>query len=141
MKTKKKNLKNVLLDMSCSIMHHGHVRLIKRASKYGRLIISLTLDRDLIKYKKIKPELAFKYRKEILQSMKNVHKVIPGRYILDQKFLNKNKIDIVVQGSDYKNRQFKNKVITFPRTLSISSSKIRKLAAKNTLKKRFLKYE
>ena len=127
--------------MSCSIMHHGHVRLIKRASKYGRLIISLTLDRDLIKYKKIKPELAFKYRKEILQSMKNVHKVIPGRYILDQKFLNKNKIDIVVQVSDYKNRQFKNKVITFPRTLSISSSKIRKLAAKNTLKKRFLKYE
>ena len=45
--------------MSCSIIHHGHVRLIKRASKYGRLIISLTLDKDLIKYKKIKPELAF----------------------------------------------------------------------------------
>ena len=58
---------------------------------------------------------------------------------MDQKFLNKNKIDIVVQGSDYKNRQFKNKVITFPRTLSISSSKIRKLAAKNTLKKKTLK--
>ena len=139
MKTKKKKLKNVLLDMSCSIIHHGHIRLIKKASKYGRLIISLTIDKDLIKYKKIKPELAFKYRKEILQSMKNVHKVIPGRYILDQKFLNKNKVDIVVQGSDYKNRQFKNKVITFPRTLSISSSKMRKLAAKNTLKKRALK--
>ena len=76
MKTKKKNFKNVLLDMSCSIIHHGHVRLIKRASKYGRLIISLTLDKDLIKYKKIKPELAFKYRKEILQSVKNVYKVI-----------------------------------------------------------------
>ena len=137
MKTKKK-FKNVLLDMSCSIIHHGHVRLIKRASKYGRLIISLTLDKDLIKYKKIKPELAFKYRKEILQSVKNVIKVIPGRYILNQKFLNKNKIDIVVQGSDYKSRKFNNKVITFPRTLAISSSKIRKLAAKNILKKRSL---
>ena len=136
MKTKKKNLKNVLLDMSCSIIHHGHVRLIKRASKYGRLIISLTLDKDLIEYKKIKPELAFKYRKEILKSIKNVYKVIPGRYILDQKFLNKNKIDVVVQGSDYINRKFKNKVITFPRTLGISSSKMRKIAAENALNKR-----
>ena len=78
-------------------------------------------------------------RKEILQSVKNVYKVIPGRYILDQKFINKNKIDIVVQGSDYKNRKFKNKVITFPRTLGISSSKMRKIAAKNALKKRSLK--
>ena len=134
----KKNFKNVLLDMSCSIIHHGHIRLIKKASKYGRLIISLTLDKDLIRYKKIKPELGFKYRKEILQSIKNVYKVIPGRYILNQKFLNRNKIDILVQGSDYKNRKFKNKVITFPRTLAISSSKIRKLAAKNILKKRSL---
>ena len=134
----KKNFKNVLLDMSCSIIHHGHIRLIKKASKYGRLIISLTLDKDLIRHKKIKPELGFKYRKEILQSIKNVYKVIPGRYILNQKFLNRNKIDILVQGSDYKNRKFKNKVITFPRTLAISSSKIRKLAAKNASKKRSL---
>ena len=45
------------------------IRLIKKASKYGRLIISLTLDKDLKRYKKIKPELAFKYRKEILQKV------------------------------------------------------------------------
>jgi len=131
---KKKELKNVLLDMSCSLLHHGHIRLIKRASRFGNVVISLTTDEDLIRYKKIKPELNFKQRKEILQGLKHVNKVIRGRYILDQKFLNKNKIDILVQGSDYKKRYFKNKVITFPRTINISSSKIRKLATKNTLK-------
>jgi len=137
MKIKKKTkLKNVLLDMSCSLLHHGHIRLIKRASRFGKLIISLTVDKDLIKYKKIKPELNFKQRKEILQGIKYVNKVIPGRYILDQKFLNRNKIDILVQGSDYKKRIFKNKVITFPRTINISSNKIRKLATKNILKKK-----
>ena len=47
MKTQKKKILNVLLDMSCSILHHGHIRLIKKASKYGRLIISLTSDKDL----------------------------------------------------------------------------------------------
>ena len=120
--------------MSCALLHHGHIRLIKRASEFGNVIISLTTDEDLIKYKKIKPELNFKQRKEILQGLKYVSKVISGRYILDQKFLNKNKIDILVQGSDYKKRYFKNKVITFPRTINISSSKIRKLASKNILK-------
>ena len=33
-----------------------------------------------------------------------------------------NKIDIIVQGSDYKKRKFKNKSITFNRTKNISSS-------------------
>ena len=51
----KKKSKNILLDMSCSLLHHGHIRLIKRASRFGKVIISLTTDEDLIKYKKIKP--------------------------------------------------------------------------------------
>ena len=136
MKIKKKTkLKNVLLDMSCSPLHHGHIRLIKKASRFGKVIISLTTDKDLIKYKKIKPELNFKQRKEMLLGIKHVYKVIPGQFILEQKFLNRNKIDILVQGSDYKKRIFKNKIITFPRTVNISSSKMRKLAAKNIKKK------
>ena len=122
--------------MSCSILHHGHIRLIKKASKYGRLIISLTSDKDLKRYKNIKPELNFKQRQEILKSIRYVNKVIPGRYILSQKFLDKHKVDILIQGSDYKRRMFKNKIITFPRTKNISSSKIRKEAAKNYIKYR-----
>ena len=125
--------KNVLLDMSCSLIHHGHVRIIKKASKYGKLIISLTTDSDLKKYKKIIPELNFSQRKEILNALKYVDKVIPGPFVLSQKFLDKNKIDILIQGSDYKKRFFKNKTITLPRTINISSTKVRELAAKNIL--------
>ena len=78
--------KKVLLDMSCSIIHHGHIRLIKKAARYGDLIVSLTSDKDLKKFKKIQPELNFSQRKEILLSIKYVKKVIQGNYILDQKF-------------------------------------------------------
>ena len=102
--------KKVLLDMSCSIIHHGHIRLIKKAAKYGDLIVSLTSDKDLKKFKNIQPELNFSQRKEVLTSIKYVKKVILGNFILDQKFLDKNKIDIVIQGSDYKERKFTNKV-------------------------------
>lgn len=126
--------KKVLLDMSCSIIHHGHIRLIKKAARYGDLIVSLTSDKDLKKFKKIQPELNFSQRKEILLSIKYVKKVIQGNYILDQKFLDKNKVDIVIQGSDYKKREFKNKVVTFSRTKNISSTMIRKLAKKNIKK-------
>lgn len=126
-----KKRKKVLLDMSCSIIHHGHIRLIKKASKYGDLVISLTSDKDLKKFKNIHPELSFSQRKEILSSIKYVKKVISGKFILDQKFLNKNNIDIVIQGSDYKDRKFTNKVVTFARTKNISSTLIRKLANKN----------
>ena len=124
-------LKRVLVDMSASIIHHGHIRLLKKASKYGDVFVGLTIDRDLLKFKNINPELRYKNRVEILRSIKYVKKVIPSSYILTNNFLKKHKIDLVVNGGDYKNRKFKIKSINYERTKNISSSKIRKLAAKN----------
>lgn len=123
--------KNVLLDMSCSIIHHGHIRIIKKASKYGNLIIALTTDIELKKHKKINPELNYAQRKEILLAIKYVHRVIPSKWLITQKFVDKHDVDILVQGSDYKFRKFKKKIVTFSRTKNISSSIIRKLAARN----------
>ena len=56
-KIKKK--KRVLLDMSCSLIHHGHIRLIKKAAKYGDLIISLTTDKDLKNLRKYNQNYVF----------------------------------------------------------------------------------
>ena len=95
------------------------------------VIIALTTDKELINKKKINPELKYKYRKEILMQMKDVYKVIPSPFELKQKYLDTNKVDIVVQGSDYKKRKFRIQSITFNRTKNISSSIIRKLAVKN----------
>ena len=83
------------------------------------------------------PEIKFKYRKEILENIKNVEKVIPSNFEITEKFLLKNKVDVLVQGSDYKKKRKFNKiqVVTFPRTKNISSTKIRKLAKKNVEKK------
>lgn len=117
--------------MSASIIHHGHIRLLKKASKFGEVIVGLTTDKDLKKFKKINPEIKFKNREEILRSIKYVKKVIPSSFIINEKFLIKHNIDLVVNGSDYKNRKFRIKSIYFGRTKNISSSKIRKIAAKN----------
>ena len=56
--------KRVLVDMTCSIVHHGHIRILKRASKYGKVIVGLTKDSEILKYKKFKCPLKFNQRKE-----------------------------------------------------------------------------
>ena len=128
-------MKKILVDMSATIIHHGHVRLLKKASKYGSVIVGLTSDKEIKKYKKIIPEIKFEFRKEILNSIKYVNKVIKAPFYIDQDYLTKNKIDYLVHGNDNKNFIPKNKIIIFKRTKSISSSKIRSKACKNIKKK------
>jgi len=118
--------KNILVDMSCSILHHGHVRLLRKASKFGKVIVALTTDKEIKKHKGFNPELKFKFRKEILQSIIYVAQVIPSKWKIKDKFLKKNNIDVLVRGSDYKKEKFSVKTIFFPRTKNISSSKLRK---------------
>ena len=122
--------KKILVDMSSTLIHHGHIRLIKKAKRYGDLIIGLTTDKQIRKFKGYYPELSFKFRKEILLEIKGVKKVVPSNWLITQKFLDKHKIDILISGSDYKKRKFKTKTINFNRTKFISSSILRKKASK-----------
>ena len=62
--------------------------------------------------------------------IKGVKKVVPSNWVITQKFLDKHKIDILISGSDHKNRYFKTKTISFSRTKFISSTMLRKKAAK-----------
>ena len=34
----------VMVDMSCTLLHHGHVRLLQKAAQYGDVIVALTTD-------------------------------------------------------------------------------------------------
>ena len=68
--------KKILVDLSATLIHHGHIRLLKKASKYGKVVVALTSDEEVKKYKGYNPELNFNKRKEILESIKYVDKVI-----------------------------------------------------------------
>jgi len=127
-------VKKICVDMSCSIIHNGHIRLLKKASKYGKVVVALTSDLEIKKYKKIEPELNFRQRKEILESIKYVSKVIKSGFFITNNFLKKNKLDLLVHGSDNSNNIDQRKLIIFPRTSNISSTKIRKISYKNIRK-------
>ena len=38
--------------MSATLIHHGHIRLLKKASEFGSVIVALTTDEE-IKIKKV----------------------------------------------------------------------------------------
>jgi cytidyltransferase-like protein len=128
--------KRILVDLSATLIHHGHIRLLKKSRKYGKIIVALSTDKEVKKYKGYLPELNFKQRKEIVSSIKYVYKVIPSKWKITNQFLKSKKIDIIIRGSDHKKDKFKIKSIVFSRTRGISSNLIRKKAAKifNTIK-------
>tara|TARA_Y100000816_G_C26108258_1_gene590007 strand:- start:4752 stop:5159 length:408 start_codon:yes stop_codon:yes gene_type:complete len=120
---KKKN--KVCVDLSFTLPHHGHIKLLKKAKKYGSVIVALTTDKEVIKHKGYKPELKYAERKEILESIKYVDKVIPSNWLITDQFLNKNKIDFLLHGEDNSNQIEEKKLIITKRTKNISSEIIR----------------
>jgi len=127
-------MKRILVDMSATLIHHGHIRLLKKASKFGKVIVALTTDKEIKKSKGYLPELNFKQRKEILENIIFVSSVVTSNWLIDEKFLKKHKIDFLIHGHDCVNPISKEKKIIFKRTNGISSNDIRKRVIKNFLK-------
>lgn len=121
---KSKNVR-IMVDMSATIIHHGHIKLLKKASKLGIVVVGLTTDDEIKRKKSYVPELNFKARKEILESIKYVSEVVPTPWLIDHNILDKHSIDYLVHGSDNTNDIEPNKLKLFPRTEGISSSDIR----------------
>ena len=130
---KKKNLK-VLVDMSATLIHNGHIEILRKANKFGDIYIALTTDNEILKKKGYLPELNFKQRSNVLRAIRFVKNIIPSKWNIDDKFIKKNKIDILVHGNDNSNTALKVKKKIFKSTPNISSSKLRYKAYKNYLK-------
>ena len=124
--------KTVLTYGTFDLLHYGHLEILKRASLLGnKLIVGLSTD----KFNEIKGKtcvLPYQKRKELLESLDYVGKVIPENN-WDQKVtdIQVNNIDIFVMGDDWEGKFDELKVfcevIYLPRTKGISSSKLRSI--------------
>ena len=120
-----KRKKRIMVDMSATLIHHGHIRLLKAASELGLVVVALTTDDEIRKKKGDSPELNFSHRKEILEAIRYVDEVVPCNWMLTDDFLEVHNIDYLVHGDDNSNEIAKEKLILFPRTAGISSELIR----------------
>ena len=115
-----------MVDMSATIIHHGHIRLLKKASKYGKVIVGLTTDEEVLLKKGYQPELDFEYRKEVLEAIKYVDEVVAVPWALTDSTLEEHNIDLLVHGDDNSNDIEKEKLLIFARTKGVSSTDMRK---------------
>ena len=118
-------MKRIMVDMSVTLLHNGHIRLLKKASEFGAVIVGLVTDDEILLNKGYKPELNYEQRKEILESIKYVSEVVPTPWLVDDSILSEYDIDFLVHGSDNSNVVSKEKLKIFPRTEGVSSSDIR----------------
>ena len=114
------------------MLHYGHLEILKKASLLGdELIVGLSTD----EFNKLKGKPVFYHmqrEKEFLESLDYVTKVIPEdnweQKITDVK---ENDVDIFVMGSDWRGKfdDIKKycKVIYFPRTKGISTTKLKSI--------------
>ena len=116
--------------MSATIIHHGHIRILKKAYELGNVYVALTSDKEIKKYKGYLPELNFNQRKEIILAIKYVTKVIKSNWIIDDNFLKKHKISLLIHGNDNSNKVGKDRIKILKRTKGISSNMIRLKAKK-----------
>ena len=126
--------KRILVDMSVTLLHNGHIRLLKAASKLGHVIVALTTDEEILKWKGYESELDFSARKEILEALRYVDEVLPSPWLIDDDFLDAHSIDLLVHGEDNSNTVAQERLVLLPRTKGISSSLLRQRVLKNAEK-------
>ncbi len=133
----KKN-KIIYVPLAVDILHSGHLNIINKAKKYGKVVIGLLSDSAIAEYKNI-PSLGFNERIKIAKSLKNVSKIIKQDTWDYTDVLNKLKPNYFIHGDDWRKgiqkktrekvievlKKNGGKLIEVPYSKNISSSSIK----------------
>lgn len=105
--------KSVYVGMSADLIHPGHLNILKKAAELGDVTIGLLTDVAIASYKRV-PYMTFDQRREVVENLKGVARVIPQEtldYVPNLKALRPN---FVVHGDDWREgvqRETRHRVI------------------------------
>ena len=68
-------MKNIYIGMSADLIHPGHINIIKEAAKLGEVTVGVLTDKAIASYKRL-PFMSYEQRKEVVENIKGVSKVI-----------------------------------------------------------------
>lgn len=94
-------MKTVYLAMSADIIHNGHINIIKKAKELGEVTIGVLKDEAIASYKRA-PLLPYENRKEVIENIKGVKRVIPQNTLDYEENLLLLRPDYVVHGDDWR---------------------------------------
>lgn len=101
--SKLKEIENrtVYMCFSTDMIHSGHIAIIKKASRLGKLIIGVLSDEAVCSYKRF-PLLPFSERKTIFENINGVWKVVEQKKLSYKENLEAFRPDYVVHGDDWR---------------------------------------
>ena len=95
----------VFTSGSFDLFHVGHLNLLERSAKLGdELIVGVSTDELIEKYKGMKPIIPFEQRFRIIESLECVTKVVKQVKLTEVAQLREEKIDIVTIGDDWEHK-------------------------------------
>lgn len=99
-KLKEIESRKVYMCFSTDIIHGGHIAIIKKAQKLGKLIIGVLSDEAVASYKRM-PLVPASERKIMFENIAGVYKVVDQKTLSYKDNLEKYHPDIVVHGDDW----------------------------------------
>ena len=99
-KLKEIESRTVYMSFSTDIIHGGHIAIIKKAQKLGRLIIGVMSDEAVMSYKRL-PLVPASERKKLFENIAGVYRVVDQETLSYKANLEKYRPDIVVHGDDW----------------------------------------
>ena len=90
----------VYMCFSTDIIHGGHITIIKKAAKLGKLIVGVLSDEAVMSYKRL-PLVPASERKVMFENLAGVYKVVDQNKLSYKENLEKYHPDIVVHGDDW----------------------------------------
>lgn len=133
----------VFTSGSFDLFHIGHLNILEKSAALGdELIVGVSTDELIEKYKGAKPIIPFEQRMRIVESIKGVTKVVKQTKLTEIDQLKRENIDIVTIGDDWIDKHLEGlewikkqpgkKVVYFPYTNGISTTLIKQRIIKDT---------
>ena len=92
--------RTVYMCFSSDIIHGGHIAIIRKAQKLGRLMIGVLSDEAVASYKRM-PLVPESERRNLFENIAGVWKVVEQKTLSYRENLEKYRPDIVVHGDDW----------------------------------------
>lgn len=93
--------RTVYMCFSTDILHSGHIAIIRKAQRLGRLIIGVLSDEAVVSYKRY-PLLPFSERVAMFESLAGVYRVVEQSKLSYKENLEKYRPAYVVHGDDWR---------------------------------------
>ncbi|MBQ9537796.1 MAG: phosphoenolpyruvate mutase [Treponema sp.] len=128
---------SVYLCITGDIIHPGIINIINEGAKLGELTIGLLTDSAIANHKRL-PYLNYEQRKQVIENIKGVARVVPQEEWSYVPNLKKYKPDIMIHGDDWKTnylskireecfiaiKEWGGKIVEIPYTQGINSSSL-----------------